>query len=78
MIVNKEKCLFGKSCLNFLGHNIKEKGIQAAEENSTNTQVSPTNYHKTNAEIHRHAQLLQSFPTEYRVDTQNTLHMFKR
>ena len=32
LIVNKEKCLFGKSCLNFLGHTIKEKGIQAAEE----------------------------------------------
>ena len=30
--IDKEKCLFGKLCLNFLGHNIKEKGIQAAEE----------------------------------------------
>ena len=27
LIVNKVKCLFGKSCLNFLGHTIKEKGI---------------------------------------------------
>ena len=32
LIVNKGKCLLEKSCLNFLGHTIKEKGIQAAKE----------------------------------------------
>ena len=32
LIVNKEKCIFGKTSLNFLGHTISTNGIQPAEE----------------------------------------------
>ena len=32
LIVNKEKCIFGKPSLNFLGHTISTNGIQPAEE----------------------------------------------
>ena len=41
LVVNKEKCIFGKTNINFLGHNVNAKGIQPSEEKITPTLKYP-------------------------------------
>ena len=35
LVVNKDKCIFGKTNIDFLGHNVNAKGIQPSEEKIT-------------------------------------------